>query len=82
MATDPKRLDTTASIALILPGIALTLLGARFDGFEKGLCEGAGIMMILIGVYLLGARLRRPKRDADDSMWLPSRDTTTDRDEQ
>ena len=81
MVTTSKSLDSTASIALILPGIALTLLGPRFDGFPKGLCLGAGIMMILIGVYLLGARMRRPKAADEDGMWLPSRDTASDRDD-
>lgn len=74
MAPNSKRVDTTAGIVLILPGIALALLGPRFDGFAKGMCLGAGIAMILIGVYLIGARTRKPATKGDDAMWLPSRD--------
>ncbi|WP_018157605.1 hypothetical protein [Demetria terragena] len=75
MATNIKTVDYSAGIALILPGIALTLVSARFDGFVKGACQGAGIMMLLIGVYLIAARMRKPAARADtDGMWLPSRD--------
>lgn len=73
MSSSPTRLDNTTGLAMILPGIALVILGPRFDGFVKGMLLGAGIALILIGVYLLAARRRRPNDDPDQ-MWLPSRD--------
>ena len=67
---DPQIL---ISLSMILPGIGLALLGTHFDGFVQGLCQGAGVALILLGVYLLGAHWRRPRED-DGTMWLPSRD--------
>ncbi len=69
------RFDLTAGLILILPGIALTLISTHFDSFVKGMCQGAGVMLMLIGVWLIGAHRRRPRTDDSDGMWLPSRDT-------
>lgn len=60
------------SLALILLGIALTLVALPLDGLARGFGQGAGIALILLGVLTLSARLR--KRNDDDGMWLPSRD--------
>lgn len=74
MARNGRHLDQTMALGMIVPGIMLTILGPQFDGFVKGVCQGAGIALILLGVALLGARLRKPTTSDDDSLWLPSRD--------
>ncbi|MDN5744284.1 MAG: hypothetical protein L0H31_04085 [Nocardioidaceae bacterium] len=73
MAKKPDP-TTLIPISLIFPGIGLTLLGSNLDGFVKGMCQGAGVMLILIGVFILGARFRSPREENSDAMWLPSRD--------
>lgn len=77
MAPHARHLDLTTGLGLIVVGIMLTTLGPQFDGFVKGLCQGGGITMLLIGVVLISARWRRRMDDGDDSMWLPSRDEST-----
>ncbi|QIK76752.1 hypothetical protein [Nocardioides piscis] len=69
-----SRITLSSGVGLVLPGMALTWLGSELDGFLKGFCQGAGIMMMLLGVWLLAARLRRPSTDDPNAMWLPSRD--------
>lgn len=62
----------------IVVGIFLSLGGLRVAGFFGGALQGAGIALILIGVYLLGARWRGTKGGAageeSEQWWLPSRD--------
>lgn len=75
---DRRDMQHLIPISMILPGIGLALLGTRFDGFVQGLCQGAGVALILLGVYALGLLVRQRRDDERDpggpSMWLPSRD--------
>ena len=61
-------------------GISLTMGAMSLDGLLRGLGQGAGIAMILIGVAVLSAHVRGAKQGEPgkggrgDGMWLPSRD--------
>ncbi|TNM37341.1 hypothetical protein FHP29_15985 [Nocardioides albidus] len=59
------------SIATILVGIAAVMTSFPLDGLGRGLGQGAGVALILIGVATLSARLRKR---GDRGLWLPSRD--------
>ena len=69
---------------MIFVGIALQPIALTMHGFPRGLLQGAGIALILIGVAVLSARVRRPKDAPSEEgteetggpqgMWLPSRD--------
>lgn len=63
---------TTSSVVMIALGIASTILSREFDSFIKGLFQGAGIALIVLGVVVLSARSRLRAREKSD--WLPSRD--------
>lgn len=58
----------------VLAGIALAVVGTSLDGLLRGLCQGAGVALVLIGVAALSAHARRHKDGGDGGMWLPSRD--------
>jgi hypothetical protein len=60
------------SVAIIAIGIALATIGSQIDGFVGGMGQGAGVTLILLGVYFLGLLWRQPK--GSDGTWLPSRD--------
>lgn len=57
---------------MILLGIGLTFLSRGFDGFASGFLIGAGITMMLLGVYVVSARNRIGEKGRRG--WLPSRD--------
>lgn len=61
---------------LLFSGILLaTLAPGFFDGFVKGLFQGAGIALLLIATVFFGAVIgRRKKETSTDDGWLPSRD--------
>lgn len=68
---------------MIALGAALVVvIGNILDGFFGGLAQGAGITLILIGVFTLSPFLRRkfrrtPSTDdtsGRDGLWLPSED--------
>lgn len=68
----PSPVPPTA-LATVVAGIAfVTLATSALDGLPRGLGQGAGIAMILLGVAVLSAHLRTSRSEAD--MWLPSRD--------
>jgi len=68
--------STTAS-AMITVGIALQLTGGLLHGFLRGLLQGAGIALILLGVIILSPQMRRRRHGQErrDGMWLPSRES-------
>ncbi|MDT0200973.1 hypothetical protein [Nocardioides sp. AE5] len=68
----PAPLTTTSGIAMIILGIATAqFVAPHFDGFVKGMAQGAGIALIILGVYFLASSFRK---DA----WLPSRERDDD----
>lgn len=77
----PAASANSGAALTILLGILSVLLARGRDGFDKGLFLGAGIALMLMGVYVLSARIRAAKDTAEDSTtrdesstWLPSRD--------
>lgn len=71
-----RRFPAPALLVPILIGIALQPLATALHGFPRGLLQGAGLAMILTGVFLLSAHMRKRRTEDGDSpgMWLPSRD--------
>lgn len=71
------RTETSALvIALTLGAIAL-LAGVGIEGFFGGMLQGAGLALVLLGVYALGLRHRSDRsvaRGEEPEAWLPSRD--------
>lgn len=67
------RISTTP-IACLIVGIALTMVAPQFDGFVKGMCQGAGVALMVLSVVLFSAHHKRAKYTSDSQMWLPSRD--------
>ena len=57
---------TPRGVTAVLLGLALVVAGRYLEGWLGGLCEGAGIALLLLGV--LGISRWRGKG------WLPSRD--------
>ncbi len=62
-------------------GLVCLFISRVIDGgFVGGLFLGAAIALMVIGTYLLGARMWYPRRDdhelSEGSHWLPSRDET------
>lgn len=76
MAAPRKRASAVPASALstVLTGIALTVVGTSLDGLVRGLFQGAGVALVLVGVAVLSAHVRRPRDAEKDGMWLPSRD--------
>jgi hypothetical protein len=62
-------MDTSSrrAVMLVLLGQALFLLGRSVEGWLRGLCQGAAVALLVLGVLAL-ARSRR------GAGWLPSRD--------
>ncbi|MDQ6527235.1 hypothetical protein RB608_26715 [Nocardioides sp. LHD-245] len=79
MPEKPVSPIPASALALVVIGIGLTMTGRSLDGFVRGLCQGAGMAVILVGVAVLsahvrGRRDRRGESGGDAGMWLPSRD--------
>jgi hypothetical protein len=53
-------------VSAVLLGLALFVAGRYLEGWLRGLCEGAGVALLLLGVLALS----RSRRHG----WLPSRD--------
>ena len=65
-----------AGLLPVLIGLACVTVSRSVDGFVGGALVGAGLALLLIGVYQLGARLRpRRNRAMTRRTWLPSRDS-------
>ena len=63
-------------VGIGLGAIAL-VVGLGIDGFLGGMLQGAGLALVLLGVYGLGMRHRSDRRAAageEPEVWLPSRD--------
>lgn len=78
MATSKNYAIPATTLGALLIGMLLALAGTRLDGFLGGICQGAGLALIVLSVYMIGSRMRSAKKGEEQSMWLPSRD----RDEQ
>lgn len=64
-----------AGVALTLLGIASVNVALIFDGVAKGLLQGGGIALVLLGVVTISARMRsRENSSTGRGLWLPSRD--------
>lgn len=76
MAASRNRTTAVPASALstVLTGIALIVVGTSLDGLVRGLFQGAGVALVLVGVAVLSAHVRRRKEADDSGMWLPSRD--------
>ena len=76
--SQPHAKDSTSAVpvarsalAMIVVGMACAILGpAFFDGVVKGLFLGAGVALMLLGVFVISAAWRR----RPGGSWLPSRD--------
>ncbi|MGJ9412703.1 hypothetical protein ACHAAC_08320 [Aeromicrobium sp. CF4.19] len=64
----------TAGVAAVLLGVGSGALSTLFDGFVKGLFQGAGVMLIIVGVYAVGRVVFRSDDGTTSDGWLPSRD--------
>lgn len=65
----------TVGVLSVLLGIGSGALAGPFDGFVKGFFQGAGVMLIVIGVYAVGRVLFRSEGSGTRADgWLPSRD--------
>lgn len=64
-----KRTYSIGSLFSIILGLLLFLLSRDTDGFVGGMGQGAGVMLILLGVVGLAM-----SRRSDGNTWLPSRD--------
>ncbi|WP_068266354.1 hypothetical protein [Janibacter limosus] len=63
-------------VGIGLGAIAL-VVGLGIDGFFGGMLQGAGLALVLLGVYGLGMRHRSDRSAAqgeEPEAWLPSRD--------
>lgn len=63
--------------ALVGLGAVALVVGVGIDGFFGGMLQGAGLALVLLGVYGLGMRHRadgRADRGETPESWLPSRD--------
>lgn len=78
--TSQPRPSTSAALALgaalIGLGVILNLFSRLLDGFPQGLFLGAGVMLIVLGVFALSGAVRRQLRGGAEPVdtWLPSRD--------
>ena len=65
-----------AGLLPVLIGLASVTVSRSVDGFFGGALVGAGLALLLIGVYQLGVRMRpRRGRGTTRRSWLPSRDS-------
>lgn len=63
-------------VGIALGAVAL-IVGLGIDGFFGGMLQGAGVALVLLGVYGLGMRHRSDRsaaRGEEPEAWLPSRD--------
>lgn len=75
---DIRRTGTSTLAIVIAMGVIATLTGVGIDGFFGGMLQGAGLALLLLGVYGLGMRHQADKhiaRGEDPDTWLPSRGT-------
>ncbi|WP_114201382.1 hypothetical protein [Janibacter anophelis] len=71
-----KGNGTPLGVLVGLGAVAL-VVGVGIDGFFGGMLQGAGLALVLLGVYGLGMRHRadgRADRGETPESWLPSRD--------
>ncbi len=67
--------DQKISIALVLGVALLVVLGSTLDGGLRIVVQVVGVLLVLLGIAVIGARTRRkPPPGGKDGMWLPSRD--------
>ncbi|MFT4288847.1 hypothetical protein [Nocardioides sp.] len=63
------RIPSTSGAVPVLLGLVAYVVGRTLDGPLGGFLIGAAIALLLLGVYLISAAVRRRRRG-----WLPSRD--------
>lgn len=64
-----------AAVCLVALGALLLVLGLQVHGFVGGMGQGAGAMLVVLGLLLLVRSLRGgPSAQPDTGSWLPSRD--------
>ncbi|KRE39196.1 hypothetical protein ASG73_02315 [Janibacter sp. Soil728] len=74
---DIRRTGTTAIAVMLALGVVALMTGVGIDGFFGGMLQGAGLALVLLGVYGLGMRHRSDRsasRGEEPEAWLPSRD--------
>ncbi len=76
MASTDKQ--STIVTLTIVAGMFMALGGNSLHGFVGGALQGAGLALMLLGVYSLGALWRVKKKGAagsdSEKWWLPSED--------
>ncbi len=73
------RVQLTSGMSTIVLGFLCYAASTAFDGgFFRGFFQGATIALMILGAYLVGARLWSSRSDDGNSgrtsHWLPSRD--------
>lgn len=74
---DIRRTGTTAIAVMLAVGAVALVTGLGIDGFFGGMLQGAGLALVLFGVYGLGIRHRSDRsasQGEEPEAWLPSRD--------
>lgn len=75
-----QQLAIGGGLACLAVGIALIAIrSGRFDGFAGGFLLGAGVMLIVMGTWLISLVARHKifdaaREDEAADTWLPSRD--------
>lgn len=72
MAAKKQEPAISSGLVVIMAGLTLVTLTRGVDGFLGGMGQGAGVVLLIFGAYLLGTLWRTPK--GSDDTWLPSRD--------
>lgn len=68
--------NLTLGTVIAIGAISL-VVGLGIDGFFGGMLQGAGLALVILGVYGLGMRHRSDRstaRGEEPQTWLPSRD--------
>lgn len=71
------RTGSPALGIVIAIGAISLVVGLGLDGFVGGMLQGAGLALVLLGVYGLGLHHRSDRsaaRGEEPQTWLPSRD--------